>query len=326
MPTTSQPAHRHARCYKLLLLLLIMALPLCGCGDKHFRSGRKAAKAPAKPAPAATAKAKVTGVSLASLYGRLPDGRQQPQSLDPSSITPQSELSLEVGRNQGKRLKAEFQRSSLQYGSPIFIRIFKESRELELWVQRGERYYLFKKYPIAYFSGGLGPKNREGDEQAPEGFYEVVPDAMNPWSNYHLAFNIGYPNEYDTERGATGGQIMVHGKKLSVGCFAMTDPVIEEIYAIADRALNAGQSAFPVHIFPFRMTPGNLQRHADSPHMPFWRNLLHGYTLFELSHVPPKAGVSGGKYALTSGRTGSGRHPLAPTKVVSIRRDLQVLP
>ena len=120
--------------------------------------------------------------------------------------------------------------------------------------------------------------------------------------------------------------IMVHGKKLSSGCFAMTDPVIEEIYAIADRALNAGQAAFPVHIFPFRMTPGNIQRHADSPHMPFWRNLLHGYTLFELSHVPPQASVRGGKYALTPGRTSAGRHPLAPARVVSIRRDLQVLP
>ena len=106
-------------------------------------------------------------------------------------------------------------------GAPIFIRIFKESHELELWVQRGERYYLFRKYPIAYFSGGLGPKLEEGDQQAPEGFYAVSPQHMNPWSNFHLAFNVGYLNQYDLEHNASSGLIMIHGKRESIGCFAL---------------------------------------------------------------------------------------------------------
>ncbi len=244
-------------------------------------------------------------------------------------ITPQSELSRTVCQNQGLRLQTEFQRSGLKFGAPIFVRIFKESHELELWVQRGERFYLFKKYPIAYFSGGLGPKLHEGDQQAPEGYYEVFPSLMNPWSNFHLAFNIGYPNLYDQAHQASGGMIMVHGKRLSVGCFAMTDPVIEEIYAIADRALNAGQSSFQVHIFPFRMTPANLQRHGNSPHIGFWRNMLHGYTLFELSHVPPMVRVQNSQYAFASGQIRTGQEPpsQAPrSNVVSIQHDLQVLP
>ena len=269
--------------------------------------------------------------SLTSLYPRLPDGRTRGTTSQQTGLgmtTPQSELSQSVCQSQAPRLQREFQRSALAFGAPIFIRIFKESNELELWVQRGERYYLFKKYPIAYFSGGLGPKLHEGDLQAPEGFYEVFPSHMNPWSNFHLAFNIGYPNLYDQAQQASGGLIMVHGKRLSVGCFAMTDPVIEEIYAIADRALNAGQPSFHVHIFPFRMTPANLMRHEQSPHSGFWRNLLHGYTLFELTRIPPQVHVQNNRYAFSTGRPRQAPLPgNAPrTNVVSIQRELQVLP
>ena len=293
----------------LAICLICLTLSLSGCGRQR---GRVSAT-PDKPG------------ALASLYSRLPAKPVERKSVSPDSLTPQSELSMAVGQSQGLRLRGEFQKSALELGSPIFIRIFKESKELELWVQRGERYYLFKKYRIAKFSGGLGPKQREGDEQAPEGFYEVTPPRMNPWSNFHLAFNIGFPNQYDLEHNASGGMIMVHGKRVSVGCFAMTDPVIEEIYTIADRALNAGQPSIPVHIFPFRMTPANLQRHASSPHTPFWRGMLHGYTLFELTHVPPQVTVRGSRYAFSPGR--AGRNALAPrSSMVSIGHDLQVLP
>lgn len=268
--------------------------------------------------------------SLQSLYARLPDSQPRDAALRQPGvgmITPQSELSLAVSQSQALRLRGEFQRLALHWGAPIFIRIFKESRELELWVQRGERFYLFKKYPIAYFSGGLGPKLHEGDLQAPEGFYEVFPSRMNPWSNFHLAFNIGYPNLYDQTQQASGGMIMIHGKQHSSGCFAMTDPVIEEIYTIADQALNTGQPSFQVHIFPFRMTPANLQRHGHSPHIAFWRNMLRGYTLFELTHVPPQVSVEGNRYAFSSSRV----RPEAVMRasranMVSIQREVQILP
>ena len=322
LPASSISAYRIA-CFlgresscRFLFFILLLALTLSGCA-KHDRGAVATGSKPAQG-------------SLSSLYTRLPDAAAKERaSLQAGMITPQSELSLAVCQNQALRLQGEFQRSGLKFGAPIFIRIFKESHELELWVQRGGRFHLFKKYPIAYFSGGLGPKLHEGDLQAPEGYYEVFPSLMNPWSNFHLAFNIGYPNLYDQARQASGGMIMVHGKRLSVGCFAMTDPVIEEIYAIADRALNAGQSSFQVHIFPFRMTPANLQRHGNSPHISFWRNMLHGYTLFELNHVPPMVRVQNSQYAFSSGRIRTGPEPLsqAPrSNVVSIQHDLQVLP
>ncbi|OYW71290.1 MAG: hypothetical protein B7Z37_28220 [Verrucomicrobia bacterium 12-59-8] len=182
-------------------------------------------------------------------------------------------------------------------GQPAFIRIFKESRELELWVQRstGSREWgLLRTYPIACFSGTLGPKTREGDMQAPEGFYDVTARLLNPASNYHLAFNIGYPNAYDLEQKRTGSLIMVHGDMCSVGCFAMTDAVIEEIYLVVEAACK-GSGSVPVHVFPFRMTVERM-RSAEEAYREFWEELVPVYEVFEKERRVPKVGVEDGKY------------------------------
>ena len=138
-------------------------------------------------------------------------------------------------------------------GDPVFLRAVKEDSVLELWVKpdKAERYVLAKRYPIAAWSGKLGPKEKEGDKQTPEGFYEVEPSGLNPRSNYHLAFNIGYPNAYDRSLNRTGSFIMVHGRDVSIGCLAMTDPGIEEIYTMVEQALIHGQQRVPVQIYPF---------------------------------------------------------------------------
>jgi murein L,D-transpeptidase YafK len=149
---------------------------------------------------------------------------------------------------------------------------------------------LFKSYPIFKWGGGtLGPKLAEGDGQAPEGFYRVGVTQMNPFSQYHLAFNIGYPNGHDQAHGYTGSAIMVHGAKASIGCFAMTDPLIEEIYVLTETALTAGQGTFSVHSFPFRMTPERMAKaHADQERwLPFWENLREGYDWFEKTQQLP---------------------------------------
>lgn len=215
-------------------------------------------------------------------------------------VTRQTDRSQSVRDRKTPHLISEFSRAFLQLGSPVFMRIFKEGKELELWVANGEKFVLFKTYPIACFSGTLGPKIREGDMQAPEGFYYVQPSRMNPDSQFHLSFNIGYPNDYDRRHGRTGSALMVHGSWVSTGCFAMTDEGIEEIYTIADYALNAGQPFFRVHIFPFRMTEDNMKRHAASPHIKFWRNLQEGYDFFENTKRPPDVGVRNQKYFFAS--------------------------
>lgn len=173
------------------------------------------------------------------------------------------------------------------FGKPVFLRIIKEDYELELWLQEPDgKWRLFDTYEIAAMSGELGPKTKEGDEQAPEGFYRVLPRAMNPRSMYHLSFNIGYPNAYDRSLGRTGSYIMVHGSDVSIGCFAMTDPIIEEIYTLVNEAFRAGVKSVPVQVYPFRMTEERMQEEASHQHFEFWQHLLPGWQYTEQHKAP----------------------------------------
>lgn len=200
--------------------------------------------------------------------------------------------SVEVSRRVAPVVKARMAAVDLSLGAAVFVRIFKEERELEVWVERdGGRFALFQTYPICNFSGDLGPKLRVGDSQSPEGFYFVGPNSLNPWSKFHLSFNLGYPNAYERRRGRTGSALMVHGNCVSIGCYAMTDEGIEEIYMIVEAALRGGQPFFRVHAFPFRMTDDNITRHMGSKWIDFWLNLKEGYDSFETHGRPPKVTV-----------------------------------
>ena len=179
------------------------------------------------------------------------------------------------------------QRLGVHLGRPVFIRIFKEERLLELWLQAATgEWSCFSTYAIAGMSGELGPKTREGDKQAPEGFYRVTPKGLNPHSKYHLSFNIGYPNLYDIAQGRTGSYIMIHGGTASQGCFAMTDEIIEEIYTLVNEAFACGSESVPVQIYPFRMTEQRLQAERNSPHCEFWQHLMPGYIYTETHKAP----------------------------------------
>lgn len=213
-----------------------------------------------------------------------------------STGIPSSDRSAAAIARVRPALERRLDRVGLAYGSPIFVRIFKESRELEMWVESEGKYRLFETYPICHFSGELGPKLRMGDGQAPEGFYRVTARQLNPCSNYHLSFNLGYPNAYDRVHRRTGSLLMVHGNCVSIGCYAMTDTKIEEIYSLAEAGLRGGAASFPVHIFPFRMTPAAMERHKDSRWFAEWSNLKSGYDYFESNRRPPKVVVRGRRY------------------------------
>ena len=137
---------------------------------------------------------------------------------------------------------------------------------------------------------------KEGDRQAPEGFYTITPGQMNPNSNYYLAFNTGYPNAYDRAWDRTGSELMVHGDCSSRGCYAMTDEQIQEIYALARESFFGGQKEFQFEAFPFRMTALNMAKHRNNPNFAFWKMIKEGYDHFEATHQEPKVAVCEKRY------------------------------
>lgn len=207
------------------------------------------------------------------------------------------------------------EKQGLSKSDPVLMRIYKEESELEVWKKhpRTGRYQHFKTYDICAWSGGLGPKKKEGDRQAPEGFYTVTPAQMNPNSSYWLSFNLGYPNTYDRAYGRTGSHLMVHGACSSAGCYSMEDEQIQEIYSLARDAFAGGQASFQVQAFPFRMTPENLARHSDSQHMAFWHNLKRGADHFEVTLQEPRVAVCDRRYVFNADAPGGGRfEPTGP--------------
>lgn len=189
----------------------------------------------------------------------------------------------------------------MSQADPIMIRIYKQESELELWKRdRSGRYVLLKTYPMCRWSGKLGPKTREGDRQAPEGFYSVTPRLMNPQSDYYLAFNLGFPNPLEAALGYQGSALMVHGACSSSGCYALTDDGVAEIYAVAREAFGGGQRSFQVQALPFRMSPENLAKHRDDPNFAFWRNLKDGVDAFDVTGQPPKVGFCGRRYVFNA--------------------------
>jgi murein L,D-transpeptidase YafK len=207
------------------------------------------------------------------------------------------------------QMVTEIERRNMSKESPILVRIFKEESELEVWKEdQSGRMALLKTYPICRWSGDLGPKIREGDRQAPEGFYTITPSLMNPNSSYYLSINMGFPNAYDRANNRTGAFLMIHGDCSSRGCYAMTDEQIAEIYALARESFFGGQSSFQIQAFPFRMMPQNMARHRNSPHMAFWRMLKTGYDHFEVTRQEPKVDVCDRRYVFnteTNGRYNS---------------------
>jgi murein L,D-transpeptidase YafK len=220
----------------------------------------------------------VLGLSACNDEGALPrNGRH---------YVPISMATQEAMREKGMRTHA-----------PILIRAYKQESEVEVWKQTSSgKLELLKTFPTCRWSGQLGPKTREGDRQVPEGFYTITPGAMNPNSNFYLSFNVGYPNTFDRQLGRTGSLIMVHGDCSSMGCFAMTDNQIADIYGLTREAFAGGQKQIQFQSYPFRMSPENLAKYRSDPHMPFWKNLKQGHDHFEVTRSELKVAACNGRY------------------------------
>jgi len=229
-----------------------------------------------------------------------------------------------------ERMLADIDEKNMAKESPILVRIFKQESELEVWKEdKTGRFALLKTYPICRWSGDLGPKIRQGDRQAPEGFYTITPGLMNPNSNYYLAINTGFPNAYDRANGRTGAFLMIHGDCSSAGCYAMTDEQVAEIYALARESFFGGQKSFQIQAYPFKMTPLNMAKHRNSPNMAFWKMLKEGYDHFEVTRHEPKVDVCEKRYVFdaesSSKFSAADRCPAykVPDDIVAAVRDKQ---
>jgi len=210
---------------------------------------------------------------------------------------PDSKRASDVRTIVWPRLQKELKNKGLKAGSAVYLRIFKYQDALEVWLKTGTKYTLFKTYNICYYSGGVGTKTRSGDGKSPEGFYTIEPKQLNPVSNYHLAINIGYPNKVEQLKGYTGDAVMIHGHCASIGCYAMTDPRIEEIYTLIYKAFEGGQQKINLDIYPFRMNKNYMDIFGRQPYIPFWKTLQPGYDQFEKNHIPADYHIKGKDYA-----------------------------
>ncbi|MBI6547579.1 murein L,D-transpeptidase [Xenorhabdus sp. VLS] len=186
-------------------------------------------------------------------------------------------------------------------GTEIFIQIFKEEKLLELYTKDSAgRYQLIQSYPICNYSGGLGPKTLIGDFKSPEGFYHVSLKQLKPHSRYHRAINLGFPNEFDKSKGYSGNNLMIHGECKSIGCYAMTNRYMDEIYRYAESALYYGQHEIKINIYPFKMTLQNMKRHKNNDNYLFWKQLQPAYEYFAKNGIPATVSVIGGQYVVNA--------------------------
>ncbi|MEO1206332.1 MAG: murein L,D-transpeptidase family protein [Pseudomonadota bacterium] len=281
---TNRPAQRRRRWPLVLLIVCIVGLPIAAMIKQHW--------------PAITASYDTHILSAERAWRRTYVRTTQ----SPLPATPDL-----------TKLDERLASAGHELGDAVLMRIFKQEFELEVWLRsKSGTYRHFATYPICRFSGRLGPKLKEGDRQAPEGFYTVSKGQLNPNSRWHRSFNLGFPNLHDRSHNRTGSFLMVHGGCSSIGCYAMTNDVMDEIWSLVTTALNNGQTRFQVQAYPFRMTEENLAARSDHPWADFWRDLKRGHDLFEQTRKPPAVAVCNRRYTFAESGQGGNRSSSAP--------------
>jgi murein L,D-transpeptidase YafK len=282
--------------------------------DRHGSMIRSLAFAFALVAASAASARAQLGVPV-SMPG---DSVDAPTTLElaPTSITGSrfSLAQLQYERVRDARLEVRygikklFRDRGLRYpAADIYLRVFKREHALELWVRpQGDTIFsLLRTYDICAQSGELGPKRARGDNQVPEGFYTI--DHFNPYSDYHLSLHVDYPNRSDQLTSVEpdlGGEIFIHGGCNSIGCLALTDEGIKQLYWVAVEARAAGQQRIPIDIYPARLGDDEMTQlsrvfSAKPSLVAFWKSLKPGYDYFEKNRILPNVRVDAmGRYVV----------------------------
>ncbi len=219
--------------------------------------------------------------SLMMLSGSSSEGQSRPKSVE--------DRLREYGAAARSRLEPAFRKAKVSYPPTRLVLVgIKAEKRLEVYAAATDgAHRLVCTYPILAASGGPGPKLREGDRQVPEGIYPV--ESLNPNSRYHLSLRVGYPNSFDRAQaraeGRTnlGGDIMIHGKAVSIGCLAMGDPAAEELFVLA---ADTGLKNMTVILTPVDFRKGLAVPSDTKP--PAWTKTLYENIRKELASLPAK--------------------------------------
>jgi hypothetical protein len=213
---------------------------------------------------------------------------QRPVALPPKPRTIEDVMAA-LGAPVERRLRPAFKRAGVAFPPrDLTLLALKEEKRLELYTSGGNgNHHFILSYPILAASGTAGPKLREGDKQVPEGFYRI--ELLNPNSRYHLSLRVDYPNAADIERArfdgrdlaVLGGDIMIHGGTESIGCLAIGDPAIEELFLIVART---GLDNVRLIIAP--RDPRQKRMHATPEHGPLWTAELHDQLRRQIARLP----------------------------------------
>lgn len=191
------------------------------------------------------------------------------------------------GPDARKRLAPHFKRAGVAYPpKQIAVLVFKREKRVSLWARSTANapWRFVRHYPILAASGHAGPKLREGDYQVPEGVYRI--EHMNPNSSYHLSMKVSYPDDFDRRMAARdgrtqlGGDIFIHGKQVSIGCVALGDPAIEELFTLV---AETGHRRVKVIIAPNDLRAGGAVIHATTPR---WAGQLYRIVAAALVDFP----------------------------------------
>ena len=165
------------------------------------------------------------------------------------------------------RMRPHFARAGVAYPpKEIAILVFKRERRVAIWARGNGPWKFVRDYPVFAASGHAGPKLREGDRQVPEGVYRI--EHLNPNSSYHLSMKVSYPNAFDRRmakldgRTNLGGDIFIHGKNVSIGCVALGDRAIEELFTLVAQT---GHGKVRVILAPNDLRTARAVMHREAP-------------------------------------------------------------
>jgi len=183
-----------------------------------------------------------------------------------------------------------------EMGDPVFLRIFKTERRLEVWMEVDGIYRFLTRYSLCYYPGVIGPKRSEDDDQVPEGFYRITAESLSPSDNRYRSIAIDYPNTYDRVHDWSGSGVTLYGSCSAAIGYGLDPGAMEEVYELVDTAISNGQSRVSLHLYPFYLSPERMEEHEGEEWYDFWENLKEGFDIFNRTRQVPWVWVEDGRY------------------------------